>query len=619
MRTKSTLAGLVGLAVGGALVAAPTAQADRVVPNSQAGDVHVFGVSGATAPFTPVTEEYLGQSLVSVTGRTDVNRYAIDRNGTLLRVKSNGAATHDIPPALAGQEVVSVDAANFHVGAVTAAGVPYAWGTARNLTYANLPTTAAELGGKAVEIVVGSNLVAVRLDNGKVGVLTSVGYSVLSAFENVAEIDAAGTALVVRFEGGGVASWTAANGVIQPPASIAGDQLADPVADFEVGAEAVAVTASGTVVTWLPVTGDLAVNQYPGGVTGRVVDVASLGWNNYLLARTDTGEMVHWGGSDSSILDALDAGIDELSGNEHLASITGSEKTFQVLVSDPVGPLAVNTAAAITGVAKVGQTLTGVPATFTGTPDAIASKWLVDDVEVPGTTPTTLVLDASMLGKSIKFVSTAVRGAETLDSTSSAVGPVTAQENVVSTTAVAISPATGRYGLARSATVTVAAEGETPTGTVTVKVGGVTKTATLANGTAKIALPKLGAGSHTLTALYPGDGATQASSKTAKVVVSKAATSTKVTSIKVTKKGKKVAVKTKTSFPSGASATGTVKVVIKRGSKTVAKGNAKVNSAGVASFTAKKLTKKGKYTVTVSYTGTSNISASSGKKSFKVK
>lgn len=617
MRTKTSLVGLASLAISVAALA-PAAHADRAVLNSQAGTIHDLGIVGGST--TPLAEQYAGGPWKSVTGRTELNIYAIGADGHLARVKSDGAASHDIPAALSGKTVVSVDAAKFHVGAVTSEGVPYVWGTQRTVTYSNLPTTEAGLGGKAVEIAVGAGVIAVRLDNGKVGALTNMGYALIPEFENVAEIDVTGNTVTARFDGGGLLGWGSTTGIVQPPAAIAGDQVTDPVVDFETGGEAIAVTQSGEVYTWVSGTGaPSAFGTNVTGLTGKIVDVAVSETFNLSFVRTDQDEYRVWGSTPGSAEhDALTAAVESLEGQD-VASLTGGLTSVRAVVTDPQAPLAEATRASITGAVKVGQTLTGVPATFTGGPDAITYKWLVDGVEVAGTTPTTLLLDESMLGKVITFVSTAVRGGESLDSLSVPTAPVVAAENATSTTAVTISPSTGRYGLARTATVTVASSDGTPTGNVSVNVAGLTKTAPLVGGAAKVVLPKLNAGSHTLVASYAGDDSTQASSKTVKVAVSKASTSTKVSAVKVVKKGKKVTVSTKTAFPSGVSKTGTVKFVIKRGSKTVAKGTAKVSSSGVATFAAKKLTKKGKYKVTATYAGSSNVSASSGKKSFVVK
>ena len=60
-----------------------------------------------------------------------------------------------------------------------------------------------------------------------------------------------------------------------------------------------------------------------------------------------------------------------------------------------------------------------------------------------------------------------------------------------------------------TATVTVdSGASAAPTGTVTIRVNGKTVTAALVDGVAKVQLPKLRAGIHTVTATYSGDSAT---------------------------------------------------------------------------------------------------------------
>ena len=83
----------------------------------------------------------------------------------------------------------------------------------------------------------------------------------------------------------------------------------------------------------------------------------------------------------------------------------------------------------IVGDAEVGQTLTGTPGTFTGSPDAVTNQWLADGEAIDGEAGTTLVLTEELEGAVITFASTATRdGDDPVTSTSEptdAVAPMT--------------------------------------------------------------------------------------------------------------------------------------------------------------------------------------------------
>ena len=86
-------------------------------------------------------------------------------------------------------------------------------------------------------------------------------------------------------------------------------------------------------------------------------------------------------------------------------------------VSTAVGPvlvvLAATTEPTVAGTPKVGQTLTGTPATFNDTQGVtVVNQWLADGEPIEGATTTSLVLTEDHLGAEISFASTATRGDE---------------------------------------------------------------------------------------------------------------------------------------------------------------------------------------------------------------
>ncbi|GAA4758452.1 hypothetical protein GCM10023350_50280 [Nocardioides endophyticus] len=75
----------------------------------------------------------------------------------------------------------------------------------------------------------------------------------------------------------------------------------------------------------------------------------------------------------------------------------------------------------VAGAASVGGTLTATPGTFSASPDAVTSQWLVDGAPVAGN-GSQLAVTAAMVGKSVAYRSTATKaGQTTVTSTSAAV------------------------------------------------------------------------------------------------------------------------------------------------------------------------------------------------------
>jgi hypothetical protein len=307
-------------------------------------------------------------------------------------------------------------------------------------------------------------------------------------------------------------------------------------------------------------------------------------------------------------------------------SVANREGDDPVISTSPytamVGPIYVRLAGTsdpeIGGTPRVGEELTvSKDATFNDTQASVsvAYRWYAGEEQVG--TGKSLMLTEAHVGRPIIVEARAVRGADTATATSAPTDPVLGPV-VDSETTVAVRPETGRFGLTRTAMVTVAKEGGTPAGEVTVRVGSATRTATLTDGTAKVRLARLRVGRYNVTATYAGDETTRSSSSTARLVVRKAPTRSRINKIKVKRHGKKVIVKVKTHFPAGVAPAGRTKIVIKRGKKTIAKGKAKVNRHGVAKLVAKRL-KKRKYKVKATYLGNRNIKVSKDARRFRVR
>ncbi|MFD1860393.1 hypothetical protein EHW97_14920 [Aeromicrobium camelliae] len=93
-------------------------------------------------------------------------------------------------------------------------------------------------------------------------------------------------------------------------------------------------------------------------------------------------------------------------------------------VTDAPVELTVETEAGLTGTPRVGQTLTGTPATFSTTENVtVTNYWVIGNQEIEAT-GNTLVLTNDHVRQNIQFKSVATRGDEAVPSVSPTVGPV---------------------------------------------------------------------------------------------------------------------------------------------------------------------------------------------------
>ena len=112
-------------------------------------------------------------------------------------------------------------------------------------------------------------------------------------------------------------------------------------------------------------------------------------------------------------------------------------------------PLAALTPPSIAGTPKVGETLTGTPATFNDTTEAVTvvNQWLADDEVIDGATETTVELTEAQQDANITFRSTATRdGDDPEPSTSESVGPVVRADVDIAVDAQATIDGTAKVG-----------------------------------------------------------------------------------------------------------------------------------------------------------------------------
>ena len=554
-----------------------------------------------------------------------------------------GASAIPVPGDLP-TPVRSADVNDYATGVVTLDGDVRVWGSSERPEVAEAPASITD----AATIVLAANNAAVLHTDGRITAwgaapsLSQVPTELRAkAMAISTEVDH-GTGYAVRPDGT-LTTWGDAP---NPAATPTPADLTDLVDVSAAPTHVLALRADGTLATWgLPIPELLEVPDFGGHkVRSITTGFASSG------AVLDDGTIRIWGAG--GLLPANQPSFDGQSPAGQVVSLDlslgagaavtadggvhvwGSNDTLNTapesLTGKPVAAVKVSqnhaaavvtafrdlTTPAITGTAKVGQTLSAAPATFSLAPDAPATgQWYADSAPILTQTGSTLTLDAATADKSISYRTTATRGQDVVTSVAAPVGPVAP---AASTVAVTISPASAAVGVKRTATASVASLAGTRTGTVTFAVGSTRVVANLSGGKAAWTLPSLAVGRHSVTATYSGDRATaRATSAAATVTVSKA--SSKVSGkVKVTGTTKKVAKKVTISLTvtsaKGVSPAGKVKVtVVGPTRKTV---TVSVNAKGTAAVTLKNV-KRGRYTTRAAYTGNTSVSASSGLVKFR--
>lgn len=526
--------------------------------------------------------------------------------------------------------------------AIGADGSLRVWGAASSLVVAGAPTTVTD--GRAISISQGSGLL-LRADGSVTawGATTEIS-QVPDGLRAKAVSAGVNTGYAVRTDGT-LAVWGAAPDVPPPAAVTALTDLVDVSASLQ---HFIALRANGEIVSWgnpaLP--GD-PVNVIPdfGGkkvtqiATGQLTSGVVLEDGTIRIWPTDnalaTGAPDLTGKTVTSFDLYQNAGVATDDHTVELwgptAAVTGQEG---VLTGTPVAEIAMGqshavaltttfrelTKPVVTGTPRVGQALNAAPATFSLAPSEPATgQWYAGEEPIAGQQGIALTLSSAMLGKAISYRTTAIRGTETLVSSSTPTAPV-GPAVVASSTVLSLTPTSAPAGQTRTVTATVGVptNGTTPTGTVTFSIAGQTGSAALADGKATWTLPSLPVGSHTLTAAYAGDNTTEPStSAPATVVVTKAASAV-TAKAKVSGKSKKGAKKVvlTVTVKSATSAAPAGKVTVKVKGKTKKTVPVTVGANGKAKVTLKNL-KRGKYTVVLTYAGNADVAASKGKAFFK--
>lgn len=171
----------------------------------------------------------------------------------------------------------------------------------------------------------------------------------------------------------------------------------------------------------------------------------------------------------------------------------------------------------ISGTPAVGKKLTATPGEWDTDGLSFAYQWQADGVDIAGATSATYTVKRADQGASLTVVVTA--SAEGLPSGTATSAAVTVL--FASKVSLSVSPAVGFSWSTYTATVKVKSSSDTPaTGTVTITVGSKKVEAVLdANGTAKVKLPKLRSGIHTVKVSYAGDAIHAAATSAPRLVL----------------------------------------------------------------------------------------------------
>jgi hypothetical protein len=438
------------------------------VPAAQSGEVVVWGDNSRGQLNVPDAVRGLAISQVVTGGFSAV--LALTASGKVLGWGSSEALLEVPSPQLAGKRVtqIAISPGDAYAGAVTQDGKVVAWGKATagdNPT--DVPASAANVRQLALT---NENAIAVRSDHT-------------------------------------VVAWGDREDVNQVPAGLlATSVVATPTAAY-------ALTTAGTVVAWGQNTNFQLALPAEVSVPGNVVAISPAGFGG--IAQLVDGSLVGWGikyrtvagvsrgpvlpdtltgqsiiafdapaRSDDGWVVVLD-GAGVLHAWEPVASPSEVEELPSALTGAPIVQFSTrsgtNGAAVVTkvlpaaapvvaGTARAGGSLTATPSAFSGLPDSVTGQWLVNGVAT-GNASTTLALTTGLVGKTVAYVSTAVKGGVAVSTSSSApvaVGAALAPVKVGSVTKVA-SVKAAKKGVKVTVVGKVTAS-KSPTGTAVVAI-----------------------------------------------------------------------------------------------------------------------------------------------------
>lgn len=609
---RTAVVALIGLMTTASLMASAQARAAPPVALSEAGRLVGWGIGIApgAAYIVPPDLRRTAVSKVICGGGFSVALTATGKVVVMGRGYAPDVSMEEAPASLADETVIDIAVGGFSVAAVTSTGEVVVWGSRSELPDAT-DVPAGLTGVRSVAVARGS-AAAVKAD----GAVVAWGddrfgeTAVPVGLTGVASLAAGDNHYYALKSDGTVVAWGSNNqGETTLP-----EELAVPgnVRAIEARSSGgLALLADGSLVSWglFADTPDV-LNGIPDSLNGEKVEAISAFSNNNAAVGED-GAVTVWGSG-------IDLGAalgmwqlqeipNELEGADIAAVAMGDEHAIALVtkVLEVRKPT-------ISGISKVGRTLTGTPAVFSGGPTTVGNQWFADGVPIIGATGTSLPVSAPFAGQRITFSSAASKvGEEAVISTSAQTAFVEV-ELAPSTTSITAAPRT--YGRAGTVTVAVAnALGRPVSGSVQLSGGGAAQTVAVSDGTVTFTLDKaLAAGAYTLAASYSGSAEVAASSGTAGLAVRKGkakAPTFKANKAPTSKRKGRASITVATNVGL-AKAGGKAIVTLEKG-RTI-KNVSVTLSGGKGSITIPKL-KKGTWKVLVSYKGDKNYVAQKSK------
>ncbi|PSL36666.1 peptidase inhibitor I9 [Labedella gwakjiensis] len=281
-------------------------------------------------------------------------------------------------------------------------------------------------------------------------------------------------------------------------------------------------SADEQVDIWAPEAGDyLVIAQVYSGTTAFDVRTAAVvpgqGEGDFAVDPTELAGVQ----GEPSTYTASWAGLEPLTNYVGLVLYGDTGEATVVSVAsgeapEPEAPVNV-VAPTISGTPAVGKKLTATPGEWDTEGLTFAYQWQADGVDIAGATSATYTVKRADQGKSLTVVVTA--SAEGLPSGTATSAAVTVL--FASKVSLSVSPVVGFSWSTYTATVKVTSSSDTPaTGKVVITVGSKKIEAVLdANGTAKVKLPKLRSGIHTVKVSYAGDATHTAATSSPRLVL----------------------------------------------------------------------------------------------------
>lgn len=379
------------------------------VPVARGGEVLVWGENDQGQATVPAS--LAGVAVTQVVMPEDAV-LALTADGRVVGWGGNYAGLQKVPSAVEQVKVAQLATnANSYAGAVTRDGRVLTWGYRRTTpTPLDVP---AGLSGVTQLALSERNAVALKADGSVVA--WGATYSGINDVPPGLKATAIATTVDSAFaltDQGTVVAWGHPTTVEKMShVTQSGNVTAISARTYGV----LALLADGSVVQ-MATNGNDAV--LPTSVDEAEMTGVASGCGRYFAAVDRDGVIHHWnpevsgGGVESGQVPA------ELNGRA-LAQVALSCAVIEGDGAVLITKMLRAESPQVTGTATVGSVLTGVPGTFSGSPDAVSSQWLVDGAPVAGAT---LSLTPALVGKTIVYQSTATKAGETtISATSTAV------------------------------------------------------------------------------------------------------------------------------------------------------------------------------------------------------